>query len=485
MNKLFFGRWEAVAFVIGFCLLAYELAAARLLAPFIGSSVYVWTSVIGVIILALSLGYAFGGWLADKRVKAVDVAFLLLAAAAGTAITLLAYSAILELVVVYVADPRLQGLLASLVLFAPTSFILGSISPYLARLKLKSIKTTGRVVAGLSAINSLGGITGTFVTGFVLFGYFGTNQILVFLVFGLIFLSWLIVSRHHALERIVISAGVVIAALIGLNPPLPDNVVADIDTPSARYQVQEIFGEREPYRALITGPGARQSGSYTDGSNQLVFWYTQAMADITEIAPRKDNILILGGGAFSLPRYFSEKYPDSHITVVEIDPALPAISEDYFYYEPAKNITVVSEDARTFLNDNRKKYDIVVVDAFSHTTIPFTLTTREYAAALENAVSPNGQVMVNLIVSTHGSCGELFAGIDKSYKSSFVHGAYFPRYPNSTNVRQNLIAAYANQEHAWPGQAKNVAAKLPGGQSFTDDFAPTDRINFDCSQQIN
>lgn len=478
------GRLEIIAFVIGFCLLAYELAAARLLAPFIGSSVYVWTSVIGVIILALSLGYACGGWLADKRVKQVDVALLLLAAAAGTSLTLLTYNNVLEAIVTAIADPRLQGLLSSLILFAPTSFVLGSISPYLARLKLKSITTTGRVIAGLSAVNSLGGIAGTLITGFILFGYFGTNQILVFLVVGLVALSWMIAPGRRRLERVVVSISAVGAAIFGLNPPLAHAVLADIDTPSAHYQVQEVTDDpRGAYRTLVSGPGARQSGSFVSGSSELVFWYTQTMADIAELAPRHDTILILGGGAFSLPRSLSERYPNAQITVVEIDPELPAISEKYFYYEPPKNVKVVAEDARTFLNRNEKAYDIVMVDAFSNTSIPFSLTTKEYAAALGKAVAPSGQVVVNLIASTKGACSELWAGIDNSYKSAFGYGVYFLRYPDSPEARQNIIAAYSNQPLTWLDQERAITAVPKHRHIFTDDFTPVDRLNFECALQ--
>lgn len=479
-RAIFLGRLEIIAFGIGFCLLAYELVAARLLAPYIGSSIYVWTSVIGIIILALSFGYAFGGWLADKRIQALDVTFLLLIAAGGVSVTLLTYTTILESIVAGLADPRLQGFLASLVLFAPTSFVLGSISPYLARLKLKSIITTGRVVASLSAVNSLGGITGTFITGFILFGYFGSNQILALLVVMLVVLSWLIIPRRHMSERLIATAGLVVITAAGLKPELPRDVVAEIDTPSAHYRVQNISTAEDPFRVLITGPGGWQSGSFLNGSSELVFWYTKKIAEITEQAPKRDNILILGGGAFSLPRYFSEKYPDAAITVVEIDPVLSDIAQEYFFYKPKQNVTVIAEDARAFLEKNATVYDTIIVDAFGDTSVPYTLTTKEYSAALKKATSEHSQVIVNLIVSRDGPCGELFSGIDASYKEYFSYAAYFDQTKDNLRTRQNVIAVYASQPLSWLDRTGAIKTSPPLAQSFTDNFTPTDRLNFEC-----
>lgn len=477
--SLSFGRLEVVAFVIGFCLLGYELVAARLLAPYIGSSIYVWASVIGVIILALSFGYAFGGWLADKRVKKIDVALLLLIAAGGVIATMIMHIAVLETVIALIEDPRLQGLVAAFVLFAPTSFVLGSISPYLARLKLKSISTTGRVIASLSAINSLGGISGTLITGFILLGYIGSNQILLLLAGLLVIMSWIIVPRGYFWQRALVVVMLAGSGLAALAPPLARGVLADINTASAHYRVQEASSAHVPIRVLTSGPGVWQSGSFSSGSNELVFWYTKKITEITQKAPQHDSILILGGGAFSLPGYFAEKYPDSDITVVEIDPELPAIAEKYFYYEPSKNVTVISEDARAFLQKNNETYDIIVVDAFSDTSIPFTLITKEYATALKGATHSNSRVIVNLIASTKGACGELLGGINASYEESFNHAAYYPNYQDDLSMRQNIVAVYAHQPLAALGQ-KNIPLDTSDSAAFSDNFAPSDRLHFAC-----
>src|SRR5690606_31378747 len=140
-------------FTSGFALMAFELAAARILAPYIGSSTYVWTSVIGVIIASLSLGYYAGGRLADKHHRLAEVAWLCLASGVAVVLVIIFYQSVLEWIAMNIIDPRLQGVMASLLLFAPTSFLIGIKAPYLAKLKVTSLERTGQSVASLSALN--------------------------------------------------------------------------------------------------------------------------------------------------------------------------------------------------------------------------------------------------------------------------------------------------------------------------------------------
>lgn len=147
-----------VAFITGAMLMVYELVAARILAPTLGSSLYVWTSVIGVMIAALSLGYWAGGVLADLRNHRYDIAYMLLVLAFCIIWTAMAYDYILGSYSTVDMDVRLKGVLVSLFLFAPASFVLGAIGPYLAKLEVKYLTKTGRSVANLSALNSIGEI---------------------------------------------------------------------------------------------------------------------------------------------------------------------------------------------------------------------------------------------------------------------------------------------------------------------------------------
>lgn len=258
-----------IAFTTGFCLMAYELAAARLLAPTVGSSTYVWTSVIGVIIASLSFGFWQGGKIADARHKKTDLAWLLLFIAAAILWTLCFNQAILSWAEGFAADLRLQAVVVAVILFAPASFLFGLISPYLAKLQVQTLTQTGQAVATLDASNSLGGITGTFATGFVLFSYTGVRQTLAILVVLILMMSWIITPRDGLMRRLIVSIGLVLAVITCLIMPPP---YVTVDTATASYKIVDSQSQSgRTIRNLKTGPGGSQSGIYLDGSKQLPF----------------------------------------------------------------------------------------------------------------------------------------------------------------------------------------------------------------------
>ena len=468
--------YEIVAFVTGFALMAYELAASRILAPSIGSSTYVWASVIGVIIAALSLGYAVGGIVADKRIRPHDVAWLLLASAIGMLITLVFAEGTLK-VIQSIRDPRLQGLTASLLLFMPASFVLGVISPYLARLRTPSLNQTGRAVASLSAMNALGGITGTFCVGFVLFGFMGAHETMLAVLVLLAATSWLIEPKTHTVRRLALTAWMVFIGLFLLTPVVRKGVAADINTPSSRYQVinGDYFGA--PVRLLSMGPRGTQSGIYTNGSTGLVFDYTRQMAQVVADAPRKDSMLILGGGAFTLPAHLADKYGKSQIDVVEIDPELTTIAKQYFGYYDRPNIAIHNQDARAFLNTNTQRYDLILVDVYSDTSIPFAVTTAEYADRLEQATQEGGAVIVNAVGANTPACEPLLASIHGSYASQFPYSKLQPQRDPQMQTMQNIIITYSRQPLDWIQATDHQVTK---GIKLTDNFAPVERLQQQC-----
>jgi predicted membrane-bound spermidine synthase len=460
-----------IAFVSGFSLMTFELAAARVLAPSIGSSTYVWTSVIGVIIAALSLGYWVGGKMADARNRATDIAWLCLAIAATITMTLLTYLSLIDTTVQSVEDARMQGVVASLLLFAPTSFLIGILSPYLVKLKVTSLATSGQSFASLSAFESIGGITGTFITGFILFGYIGAREAFAVVVLLLLLSSWLIFPKVRWIERAVVSFVITVICLASLQIITPGH----IDTASAHYSIFNGTLAGEPVRGIATGPNGTQSGVYINDPNKLVFWYTQRMAEVVAQAPKHDRILILGGGAFTLPQYLAKTYPDSTVDVVEIDPELADIARRYFHYADPKNVNMIFEDARTYVNKSKQTYDVILVDVYSDSSVPFSLMTKEYGQQLARLVAKDGVVVVNMIASPHGPCSELLHALDAPYRQSLQYAAY--KTQQALNVKSNMIVAYSNRPVQWVG---SLPLNLQVSQSYTDNYAPVERIQQNC-----
>jgi predicted membrane-bound spermidine synthase len=467
--RIRFSRLELIAFVTGFVLMVFELAGARILAPTIGSSTYIWTSVIGVIIAALSLGYWAGGKLADSRGYMIDVARLMLLAGVTSAATLLFYEGTLGWVAEVFEDSRIQGVAASLLLFTPTSFILGMISPYLAKLNVRSLKTTGRSIASLSALNSVGGIVGTFTAGFVLFGYTGSRETLAIVAVVMIMLSWTIAPKIEWKPRVFVSLATV---LLLATPFVPRAGAISIDTASAHYEVVDAGS----IRYLTTGPNAAQSGVSLQQPDRLLFWYTQQMAYVTKQATRHDDILILGGGAFTLPEYLAREYPDATIDVVEIDPELAGIAREYFDYSDPENVNLIFEDARTFVNQTTKQYDVVLVDVYGDAQVPFSFMTREFGEQLARATKQDGVVAANMIAGLVGDCKILFDALSAPYMEQFGSGSFRIDKPDET--KSNIVAVYAREAFEW-------SAAMPLDSPpvlYTDNFAPAERLQQDCRQ---
>lgn len=464
-----------IAFVSGFSLMAYELAAARVLAPSIGSSTYVWTSVIGVIIAALSIGYWVGGKFADLRNRLSDVAWLCLATAGTVTLTLVMYLSSIESTVQTFQDARMQGVMASLLLFAPTSFLIGMLSPYLVKLRVTSLQTSGQSFASLSALESIGGITGTFITGFILFGHIGAREAFVAIVILLLVTSWLIAPSRRWQLRLGVTITIVLFCIGGLQL----NSKNEIDTASAHYSIFEGFRDGRYARGISTGPNGTQSGVYLDNPDELLFWYTQRMAELVEAAPQHDRILVLGGGAFTLPQYLAKTYPKSQVDVVEIDPQLADIARQHFYFRDPANVKLIFEDARTYVNRAQQPYDIILVDVYSDASVPFSLMTKEYGQHIKRLLQKDGVVGVNMIAAQTGACSDLLAAMDAPYRQNLTEVKYRIQSPEQS--KSNIVVSYSQQSFNWPGA---TSLNLPKKAAYTDNYAPAERLQQNCQNSV-
>lgn len=461
--------------------MAYELAGSRILTPVVGSSDYIWTSIIGVIIAAMSIGYWLGGKWADRRGKTIDIAIILLTCAALVVATLVVADFVLA-GASQLGDQRLQAVFVSLVLFAPASVLLGAVSPYLARMHTKTLSETGRSIATLSALNSIGGILGTFMVGFVFFGYIGSRETLVIIaallgVSGFLLLGEVAVKRKIAL----IAAAIVILLMMIFIASRNSDVIASIETPTNSYLVQDITYEGEPVRVLTMGPEGLQSAVRRDGSKEPVFTYVKKMAAMVAQLNAPKRILVLGGGTFTLPEHFGLTYPEAQIDAVEIDPQLESIAVRYFDYSSPENVTIFAEDARTFVRNSHQKYDVIITDAYSDTGVPFSLVTAEFAREVSELLAPNGVLLMNVIGGEKSACQPLTYSIFASF-SSRLTGVVVPiEAGQSLEERQNIIFAFARSDDA-ARLERFDGRRLETGdtRAFTDNFAPVERMDQQC-----
>lgn len=477
-------RYEAVAFLSGFSLLVLEISGGRLIAPYFGSSTYVWTAVIGVILGALACGSLVGGRLADISDPATNVSRISFGAACAVLGMSLLQRPILGVIAERNLDLRISAYLAALVLFGIPSVLIGVLSPNLAKLQVTSLRLAGTTIGRLEAAGTLGSIVGTFVSGYFLLGFWGSRSTIL-AVAATLFVTSLLSATHKAhRHRLWLIPAIALAIpIVNTNPA---KVIADIDSAYSRYQVWESVVYGQPARTLVTDAQSVQSAISVTNPGQPLAAYIGRFYDIAQIAPT-ERMLVIGGGTYTFPSIAITNLGEriQQLDVVEIDKQLLPLAQEYFFLEPSSKMHVYHEDGRTYLNRQHELYDLIYLDAFSSITPPFQLTTKEAVRGVANNLKPEGAAIVN-IVSTY-SDGEdpYLTAVFHTYKTAFQSVEIFPASGNiSPNTKQNFILVATNNN-----RVAEVISQHSDHQSLTirpvasqlvlsDDFAPVERLTY-------
>jgi len=481
-------RLEIIAFFVGLIILTFELTAARIVAPYLGSTVYTWTSIIGVILAALAVGYSVGGIIADKRKNRNDIVVLLVAAATTISLVNITKEQILRVISEVSMPLQLQSLIASLLLFAIPTIFLGAVIPYLVKLNIKDLASTGRKVAHIDAASTVGSLVGTFLTGYVLFGYIGTRNLLLLCSVVLILTSFIIKTKQYVWQRIFVLLALLIMSMLSPSPSL-SGFVEDIDTAYNRVIVREFNLRGREVRVLQTDSLGLQSGIYTNNSDELAFEYTRALANVADLRPQAKRQLIIGGGAFTLPEYIAKKYPKTIVDAVEIDGDLVEISKKYFDLNQPSNLNIIQADGRQYLNQTSNKYDVITMDAFNSIIPPFQLLTRQAVQQSKRALSQDGIVTANIFSAAEGPRSSLMRAIYSTYKSEFKYVSIYRIAPRlQKNSQQNLLLIASDKAISKSQSVKidlefesilnaQVTAQFSGQKILTDDLAPVERYS--------
>jgi hypothetical protein len=181
---------NTVVFTSGAVVMILEMTGSRILAPYVGGSLPVWTGLIGIILGSLSLGYVLGGRLADKNPNTMLLAFILFVSSIFLGIIPLLSKLLLPIITSLTQDVRVSAVFSTILLFSIPSILLGTVSPYAIRLKLEDIKSSGETAGRLYAISTIGSIIGTFLAGFFLIAYLGSHTIFYLLAVTLFQKTW-------------------------------------------------------------------------------------------------------------------------------------------------------------------------------------------------------------------------------------------------------------------------------------------------------
>ncbi|MEN8224384.1 MAG: fused MFS/spermidine synthase [Bacteroidota bacterium] len=432
---------EIVVFLCGTVVMIFEIVGSRVVAPHFGTSIYVWTSLIGVILASLSLGYWFGGRLADKNTSFKQLSLIIFGAGIFIIVSIFLKDHVLHFLSRSFSSMMMRSLLAAILIFAPASILLGMVSPYAIRLKLQTINTSGRIVGNLYAISTLGSIIGTFLAGFLLIPLFGTTNILYMIAGLLVVIALVLQIGFHGKGTFFLYMIVMLTAGYGA---YEYNTGAkpyfETDTQYNHVQVfdMDYWINGKPIKVMKVND-EYSSAMYPD-NDSLVYEYLQFYRLAEHFNPGFNKSLILGGAAYSYPRYYLEQYPAASIDVVEIDPGLTALARAHFRLEDNPRMRIFHEDARTFLNRKEEKYDVIFGDAYkSLLAIPFQLTTIEAVQKKFDILYEDGIVIENIIASTEGPASKFLKAEYMTFKEVFPQVLLFACHdPDNAGQLQSI-----------------------------------------------
>jgi predicted membrane-bound spermidine synthase len=482
-----------LVFVGGMTSLALEMCASRLLAAYFGTSLFIWASVIGLILVYLTVGYFIGGRLADRYPSEQVLCTITAMAALSTSILPFISQSILTWSITGLAQVSVSiffsSLLGTILLFSVPITLLGLVSPFAIRLVTKDIGRSGRTSGSLYAISTLGSILGAFLPVLWLIPTFGVRRTM--LILGVLLFAaslWGLRLRWRPAFSLVL-----IALVLPLGP-LKDipNLIYEQESLYNYIQVTQL---PDGTRDLILNEGqAIHSIYYPDPNTTLTGWYWDYFLAApyfnTGFTPQKlHRVGIIGLAAGTIAHQFTSVYGQVPIDGVEIDPAIVDVGRKYFAMnEP--NLHVHVQDGRTYIETTQAQYDVVAIDAFQQPYIPFQLTTREFFTTVRSHLSSTGVVALNTAHTTHDY--RLVQAFINTMSQVFP-SVYVFNVPGTFNteimatVQPTSITTFrANLAQFSPtsimgqvaGEVSPVVTKgqSDGGIVFTDDRAPIEEI---------
>ena len=473
--------------------MAVELGASRLLAPYFSSSQIVWTIIIGTIMIAMALGNVYGGRKADKDPDPDKLYGRIIVAAIWIAlIPVLGKYIIIGIAgaLIFTVSNNfliIAAFAACMVVFVFPLFLLGTVTPALAKYTVSSLDESGKAVGTLGACNTVGSILGTFLPTFVTIPSVGTSM--TFLIFSAILLAIALIyfaSKKRLLKPAILGTAVFLLCLAGGR-----NSSFAFWEEDLIYEGESVYNYlqvREDEQQVILSTNVLfgvQSVKRKDGGLTGMYYGYALAAPIMSDGRDAPSVLVLGNGTGTYAKQCMEYFPQADIEGVEIDAAITALAEKYFDFPP--EIPVTEYDGRAFLNSCRKNYDVILVDAYQDITIPFQMSSVEFSSLARGHLKPGGILAVNL--NMHSSREDSISRtLCDTIAAVFPHTATM-EVPHSTN----LILFASEQEdpavllsEALPklpdGALKplmgQIAGKLSpyysGGRLLTDDSAPVE-----------
>ena len=436
-------KMKITVFLCGALGMVLELVAARILSPYVGSSNLIWTTIIGIMLTSMSIGYWLGGKIADKRPDKNILALFLLIGAFFTSIIPILETILVKPLSEISTELIFTAIICSSVVFGIPSFILAMVSPFAVKLEDKKHDEIGKTSGKISSLSTIGSIVGTFVAGFLLIPNLGVRILILLVTIILFILSFIMFDKRNV--KYGIAMIICLLMLIGLNyygkiifeQRNPD-IIKDVDSEYSRIWIRNLqLGDSE-YKIMQVDQGAESYINSETNEMGAAYLYYYDLFDYYNKDAK--STLMIGGAAYTYPTYYLNKYQDKTIDVVEVDEKMTELAKSEFGLDNKNpRIKIYHQDGRSFLNNVNEKYDAIFIDAFKGLNAPFELTTYEALQKAKSALNDNGIVITNIISSLEGKDSKFIKYEYSTYKEVFSEVKVFKVKDTKNDDSQNLI----------------------------------------------
>lgn len=443
-----------LVFFASFCLMVIELVAGRIMAPTLGVSLYTWTSIIAVILSGITLGNYAGGRVADRIASRLTLGAIFIVSSLSTLGIVFMARAMNQFLSPSGTSLLLSTIEYSLFVFFAPAFFLSFVTPMVVKLRVHDLSTTGSTVGNIYAWSAFGSIIGTVATGYFFIDLVGTNTITIIVaaalgVVGLLLMGDATIFKNRKFFVVLL---LFITAL-----SLP--TICTIESNYYCISVQaKSFGGYPDVRIIKLDHLVH---SYvvpdeTTGVKILGYDYEELFALLVAVNHKPSipfSAFFIGGGGYVGPRYFEKVYPQSKLTVAEIDPRVTEINFTHMGLSRDTRINTINGDARMTLKslDSAVRFDYIFGDAFNDLSIPYHLTTQEFNQLLKSHLTPTGWYALNVI--DEPTSGRFISSVVTTLQQSFRHVYLLPgRRDWQTSPRSTFVVFASDQpldRNAW------------------------------------
>lgn len=477
------------AALCGAAVLIVEILGAKMLAPYFGTSHFVWTAQIAVTLVSLSAGYYTGGWLVDRNADLGRLFGCIFGAAVYLCLTVPLCRPIAEACLGL--KLALGSLLASAFLFLVPLALLAMVAPFLVRVMTSSLNVVGKQVGRLSAISTIGSVLGTVLIGYALIPFFA-NSVTMLCTSGLLaalavvyLMVWGGGRRGRTALGMLLLGGCAVAYVFLLPEGSGSSRLVEVERVNSNFgmlQVMKLKGE--PYYLCLND--FLSQNAYDTQRRQSIHSFTYMLHLLARsYTPRISDALCIGMGVGIVPMELAGE--QVHVDVVEINPAMVPLAERYFDFDRSR-VALTIDDGRHFLNRAPRQYDTIILDAFVGDSSPSHLMTREAFQAMRAALRPGGTLVINSFGDLRPGqayyTASLYKTLSAVFKSVKTHAAgddgnvyfvasdaptlSFLREPDLTAVHPEVI------DTVRAAMARVVQVDLREGRVLTDDFNPVE-----------